>query len=108
MRVGRVREALRWFPEAVSDLAHLRDFIRVHNPDAAQRAAKRIRDSAYRLLKFPFVGIPVQDIDKPQLRDLFIPFGQAVYWMRYAVTDDKIIIISLLKPDRRRDKIMTL
>ena len=87
--------SLRWFPEAVSDLARLRDFIRVHNPDAAQSAAKRIRDSAFRLLRFPFAGIPVQNIDKPQLRDLFIPFGQAGYWVRYAVTDDKIIIIKI-------------
>jgi plasmid stabilization system protein ParE len=86
---------LRWFPEAVSDLARLRDFIRVHNPDAAQRAAKRIRDSADRLLKFPFVGVPVQDIDKPELRDLFIPFGRVGYWMRYAVTDNQIIIIKI-------------
>ncbi len=62
-RGGQVSRSLRWFPEAVSDLAQLRDFIRVHNPDAAQRAAKRIRDSAVRLLRFPFAGIPVQDID---------------------------------------------
>ena len=94
-RGGQVSRSLRWFPEAVSDLARLRDFIRLHNPDAAQRAAKRIRDSAFRLLSFPFAGIPVQNIDKPQLRDLFIPFGQAGYWMRYAVTGDKIIIIKI-------------
>ena len=95
--------SLRWFPEAVSDLARLRDFIRFHNPDAAQRAAKPIRDSAFRLPHFPFVGIPVQDIDKPQLMDLFIPFGQAVYWMRYAVTDDKIIIIKIWHGRENKD-----
>ena len=49
-RGGQVSRSLIWFPEAVSDLARLRDFIRVRNPDAAQHAAKRIRDSAYRLL----------------------------------------------------------
>ena len=86
--------SLRWSPEAVLDLALLRDFIRVHNPDAAQRAAKRIRDSAFRLLRFPLAGIPVQDIDRHELGDLFIPFGQGGYWMRYAV-DDKIIIIKI-------------
>ena len=107
MRDRRRREALRWLPEAVLDLALLRDFIRVHNPDAAQRAAKRIRDSAFSLLRFPFVGIPVQDIDKPQLRDLFIPFGQAGYWMRYAVTDDKIIIIKIWRGRENRDPTKT-
>ena len=95
--------SLRSFPEAVSDLALLRDFIRVHNPDAAQRAARRIRDSAFRRLSFPFVGIPVQDIGKPQLSDLFIPFGQAGYWMRLAVTDDKIIIIKIWHGRENRD-----
>lgn len=87
--------SLRWFPEAVSDLARLRDFIRVHNPEAAQRAAKRIRDAVHGLLELPLIGRPVLDIDKPQLRDLFIPFGQAGYWVRYAVTDDEIIIIKI-------------
>lgn len=87
--------SLKWFPEAVSDLARLREFINTHNPDAASRAAKRIRDSARRLLSFPFVGIPVQDIDKPQLRDLFIPFGQVGYWMRYTVTDEEIVIVKI-------------
>lgn len=99
--------SLRWFPEAVSDLARLRDFIRVHNPDAAQRVAKRIRDSAHRLLSFPFVGIPVQNIDKLQLRDLFIPFGRAGYWMRYAITDDAIIIVKIWHGRENRDPTKT-
>jgi plasmid stabilization system protein ParE len=94
---------LRWFPEAVSDLGRLRDFIRIHNPEAEQRAAKRIHDSAHRLLTFPFVGIPVQDIDKPQPRDLFIPFGQAGYWMRYSVTDDHVTIIKIWHGRENRD-----
>jgi plasmid stabilization system protein ParE len=95
--------SLRWFPEALSDLVRLRDFIRVHNPEAAGRAAMRIRDAAHRLLRFPFVGRPVLDIDKPKLRDLFIPFGQAGYWMRYAVTDDEIVIIKIWQGRENRD-----
>lgn len=86
---------LRWFPEAVSDLARLRHFIHIHNPDAAGRAAARILEGAQKLLAFPSVGRPVQDIDRPQLRDLFIPFGQAGYWLRYAVTESEILIISI-------------
>jgi plasmid stabilization system protein ParE len=68
-----------------------------------QHAAKRIRDPALRLPRFPFLGIPVPDIDKPQLRDLFIPFGQAGYWVRYAVTDDKVIIIKIWHGRENRD-----
>lgn len=85
--------SLKWLPEAVSDLGRLRDFIRVHNPDAAERAAKRIREAAHKLLELPLIGRPVLNIDRPQLRDLFVAFGQTGYWMRYAVTDDHIIIV---------------
>lgn len=87
--------SVKWLPEAVSDLARLREFIHVHNPDAAQRAAQRIRGAVYMLSNFPLAGIPVQDIEKPQLRDFFISFGQAGYWLRYAVTDDEIIIVRI-------------
>jgi plasmid stabilization system protein ParE len=86
---------LRWFPEAVSDLARLRAFIQVHNPDAAGRAAARILEGAQKLSAFPEIGRPVQDIEGPQLRDLFIPFGQAGYWLRYAVTESEICIIGI-------------
>jgi plasmid stabilization system protein ParE len=65
--------------------------IRFPNPDAAQRAAKRIREAAHKLQELPEIGRPVLDIDRPHLRDLFIPFGQAGYWMRYTVTDDYIL-----------------
>lgn len=96
--------SLKWLPEAVSDLARLRDFIRVHNPDAARHAAKRIRTAAGKLLELPLIGRPVLNIDMPQLRDLFIPFGQAGYWVRYAVTDDHVIIIRIWhgREDRSR------
>jgi plasmid stabilization system protein ParE len=63
-----VPRSLKWLPEALSDLARLRDFIRVHNPDAAQRAAKRILEAAHKLQALPEIGRPVLDIDRPHLR----------------------------------------
>jgi len=87
-----VPRRLIWLPEALLDLARLRDFVRVHNPSAAQRAAHRIREAVRRLPDHPSIGRPVPDIERPTLRDLFIPFGQAGYWLRYAVRDDEIII----------------
>ena len=86
--------SLRWFPDAVLDLARLREFIHVHNPDAAARAAKRIREAAQKLQTMAFVGRPVPDIEPP-LRDLFVHFGQAGYWLRYMVTDEEIIIVKI-------------
>lgn len=95
--------SLEWLPEALSDLARLRDFIHVHNPEAAQRAARRIREAARKLLELPFIGRPVLDVDLPELRDLFIPFGQGGYWMRYVATDNKIIIIKIWHGRENRD-----
>jgi toxin ParE1/3/4 len=98
-----VSRDLKWLPEAVSDLVRLRDFIRFHNPEAAQRAAIRIREAAHKLLAMPLTGRPVLNIDKPQLRDLFIAFGQAGYLMRYAVTDDHVIIVRVWPGRQDRD-----
>ena len=100
---GQVSRSLKWLPEALTDLARLRDFIRVHNPDAAQRAAKRILEAAHKLQALPMIGRPVLDIDVPQLRDLFIPFGQAGYWMRYTVTDEHILIVKVWHGREDRD-----
>lgn len=86
---------LRWLPEAVEDLKRLREFIRTHNPEAAARSAKRILEGAQKLQTFPLLGRPVQDVEGPPFRDLFIPFGQAGYWLRYAVLDDEVFVIRI-------------
>lgn len=40
---------IEWLPEAIADLARVREFIQVHNPDAASRTANRIRDAVKKL-----------------------------------------------------------
>ncbi len=87
--------ALRWLPEAVRDLTRSRDCIRVQNPEAAARAALRILASVRRLRQYPLLGRPVTDLDRPTCRDLFIPFGQAGYGVRYTVTADAIVSIRI-------------
>ena len=87
--------SLKWLPEAVEDLARLREFIRVHNSDAATRAASRIREAARKLLDNPAIGRPVADINRSDLRDWFVPFGQAGYGVRYLITDDAVIIVKI-------------
>lgn len=86
---------LRWLPEAVLDLARLREFTRIHNPDATERAAKRILESLRQLQAHPMIGRPVLDIDQPELRDFVIPFGRAGYTVRYTIIDDDIIIVRI-------------
>ena len=86
---------VKWLPDALGDLARLREFIRVHDPRAADRAAKQILDGVRKLQKHPLLGRPAIEIDRPQLRDFFIPFGQAGYWLRYSLTDELIIIVRI-------------
>ena len=68
---------ITWLPEAVLDLARLRDFIRDKNPDAAQRAVQRIRQATTLLSDNPEAGRPVEDLFP--FRDLTIPFGSGNY-----------------------------
>jgi plasmid stabilization system protein ParE len=82
-------------PEAVLDLARVRDFIRIHNPEAAARAAKQIIAFVQKLQVHPLIGRPVIDIERPKLRDLFSPFGQAGYYVRYTVTDNEINFVRI-------------
>lgn len=86
---------VRWLSEAVADLVRIREFIHDHHPDAARRAAERIREAIQKLTTHPMRGRPVLDITHPTLRDLFILFGGAGYGLRYTVTDDSIIIVRI-------------
>lgn len=82
---------LIWTRHAVEDVNRLRAFIRVHNPDAAQRAAQAIQKAAALLLQHPAIGHPVHDL--PDFRDLFVPFGSRGYVLRYRFDGSRIIVI---------------
>ena len=96
---------ITWLTKAVADLARLREFIRVNNPDAAERAGKRISKAINSISAHPAIGRPVLDIKQNQaFRDVFIPFAQGGYWLRYAVTDHEIIIVRLWHGRENRDE----
>jgi plasmid stabilization system protein ParE len=98
-----VPHRLSWLPEALADLIRLREFIHVHNPAAAGRAANRIRETVGKLPDNPLIGKSVDDIDDPTLRELFIPFGQGGYWLRYLVREENIIIVRIWHGRENRD-----
>lgn len=100
---GSVSRRLSWLPQALADLARLREFINAHNPAAAGRAAKRIREAVLKLPDHPLIGKSVDDIDDPRLRDLFIAFGKSGYWLRYWLMDDGIIIVRIWHGLENRD-----
>ena len=94
---------LSWLPEALNDLIRLREFIHVHNPAAAGRAANRIRETVGKLPDNPLIGKSVDDINDSTLRELFIPFGQGGYWLRYLVREENIIIVRIWHGRENRD-----
>lgn len=81
---------LRWLPDAVRDLARLRDFLEPQNSLAAERAASRIRYAAASLMETPEIGRVVEDA--PSLRDLVVHFGAGAYILRYRIDTDAVVI----------------
>jgi plasmid stabilization system protein ParE len=86
---------LNWLPTALTDLVRLREFIQIHNPAAAGRAAHRIREAAGQWLDYPHLSKGVEDINDPNLRDVFIPFGQGGYWLRYLIRQDDSVRVRI-------------
>jgi len=82
-------KTLRWTPDAVRDLARLRDFLGSKNAAAAARAAERILEAAATLRERPELGHIVEDED---WRELLVPAGRTAYVLRYRIDEDAVVI----------------
>jgi plasmid stabilization system protein ParE len=82
-------KALRWAPDAVRDLARLRDFLGPKNAAAAARAAERILQAAATLRETPELGHVVEGED---WRELLVPAGRIAYVLRYRIDEDAVVI----------------
>ena len=80
-----------WLPEALDDLERLLAFLREKNPDAARRAAARIRQGADLLLDAPRLGRRMPD--DTGRRELPIPFAAGAYILRYMLEDNETVVI---------------
>jgi plasmid stabilization system protein ParE len=78
---------------AITSLERLHRFLVEKNPDAAAHAINTIVDRLASLEEFPRLG-PV-DQDRPDLRQLFIPFGAAGYVARYRISGDTVIVLAI-------------
>jgi len=60
-------------PESIEDLARLREFIEIKNPDAAKRIANLLIDGIGKLKRFPYLGVEISSAPDPELmRDLIL------------------------------------
>lgn len=72
-----------FLPEAEQDIDRLFDFLFPKNPVAAQKAMLAIDEGIRMLLENPFIGAPMED--RPDYRQLFVPFGKSAYVLRYRI-----------------------
>ena len=68
-------------PKAIADIERLRAFLQTQNPDAAQRAVRRIEEGVQSLITLPTLGRPS---GIAHVRELIVPFGRSAYILRYA------------------------
>ncbi len=80
-----------WLPEAAKDVSRLREFISKKNPSAATHAAARIKEAVQILSDNPEVGKPVEEA--LPFRDLFMPFGNGNYIIRYREETSRVVIV---------------
>lgn len=78
---------LRYSKGAVADLIGIADYIREHNPRAADGVEKRIRAAIRRLEMFPFSGRPTDD---PYVR--MFPIVRYPYLVFYEVLQGEVVI----------------
>jgi toxin ParE1/3/4 len=75
---------------AVHDLVRLREFISIHNPDAANRVSRRLRGAIKGLVNNPQIGRPVPDLPG-EIRELI--FGK--YVARYEVRINSLYVLRI-------------
>ena len=80
---------LAFTASALADLKRLRDFIAIHDPQAAERIALRLRQAIGKLVTFPAVGRLVPDLE--EVRELVA----GNYVVRYLHIEDEERILIL-------------
>ncbi|MES2033957.1 MAG: type II toxin-antitoxin system RelE/ParE family toxin [Pseudomonadota bacterium] len=76
-------------PAAEDDLGRLVDFLLEKNPDAAWKASEALEAAAASLGEFSERGVPGE---RPNTRELIVPFGRGDYVIQYRVYERLILI----------------
>ncbi len=88
---------LEFSASAVRDLIRLRDFIAVHNPEAAERISLRLRQAIGKLVIHPDMGRPVPELEN--VRELVA----GNYVVRYPRAEDTVFILRIWHGKEYRD-----
>jgi len=89
--------------EAVEDLKRLQAFLIDKDPAAADRALDAI-EAAFELLEYsPFSCRKAWPGDRPLLREVLIPFGDAGYVALFEIDDPRHVTILAVRHQREED-----
>jgi plasmid stabilization system protein ParE len=82
-------------PEAERDIDRLYEFLIGDSPLAAQKAMLAIDEGFALLRDNPALGIEMAD--RPEYRQLFVPFGKSAYVLRYRIDrdDDALVVVRI-------------
>ena len=87
---------VRWTPQAVEDLAAIRDFIARDSPRYAAITVERIVVAVDILEQFPLSGRIVPERSRDDLRELVRP----PYRIVYRVLEDRLDIVTVFRSSR--------
>ncbi len=91
---------LRFTPRATENIVGIADYIRAHNPAAAQRVRAAIYESLQDLVLFPHVGRPQQT--KGVRKFVTRKYAYLVYYMVDEAAEE-IIILNVKHPAQERE-----
>ena len=77
----------------LANLERLYRFLAEKNPDAAARAIETIRDKIKVLVRHPRLGR--LDSERPDYRELLVPFGESGYVARYRLDGQTVVILAI-------------
>ncbi|MGC1508946.1 type II toxin-antitoxin system RelE/ParE family toxin [Ketobacter sp.] len=80
---------LKFTPVALRDLKRLRQFIAIHDPQAARRYSERLKQSLKHLTKHPDMGKPIEE--PLGVRELVA----GDYVARYLVKETDVIVLKI-------------
>lgn len=87
---------VRWTPQAVEDLAAIRDFIARDSPRYAAITVERIVTAVGILEQFPLSGRIVPERSRDDLRELVRP----PYRIVYRVLEDRLDVVTVFRSSR--------
>jgi len=80
-----------FLPEAEADIDRLYDFLVHKNTQAAWKAMLAIDGGIDKLTHSPGLGLRMKA--RPDVRELFIPFGKSAYVLRYRIDSDNDCVV---------------